>query len=988
MNKTKFTLSALLSIYLFSSQIAFAQELPVCADLPQGAHQLRVAIIPDTQGDDEEYGVPQKEITGIKNHILDEVGSVDFVLHVGDVTNAKVAGVPSDEQEAKILNELQIYNDLFTEPLAEEGIPFYPIVGNHDYRKRSPWKEVFPYLFDNSDPHGAYINPTTVPGGTSSDPNNSNYSYTVKHGESNTYFVLLDAFNGGGYCDWLIESYQNIRQESPDARIFSIQHMNLLALAAHGPLDYIVNPSTNDTPQDFLNATTNYGIEGWFSGHNHYYHRAMYVDNDVNPVSFDYTVGSASFKVYSDFEREPTDDYRVQYTKVNKKPDGRFMTNYMLMDVFEDFVVLKTYYSDEAANGAFSDFYLVDEYVYSDNGTQTLVPSRAGFSTISDNIQGDTFVGTEMDIVEGVNNDTRTFVAGNKTHHYTLNATTGWFPKEDWHVGKQDNIQSDVLVLRGLANEEGNIRRTSPYLLKLSYDDAEMTLEQEKELDLITFLDFVLGDDNVGEWYLANYGTEVASENTEKIIGAPGSNNALGDFGVDTEGNYVWSYIDYHGDFCVGISDLGLVEPVTISKSTIISLGDTWNYVINTVDDIDNWNKSTYDDSEWNNGPSPIGYNDPGLNTNTSKVMRVFMRKSVSLSEVEKIQKMEFGVDYDDGYVLYVNGNEVDRQRVDDDPVTNTSTANAAINIEEKLMIRDITNITKEHLVEGENIFSIAILNANSTSSDLSIYPEIYIHSEKEPEGPNEQISIIIDDCDRSDSWTSSETLTENSTDQKEGSGCLEFNGSGTDEYKKSFDVAKNLNVKYIGAMLQFWYYVSDVTKLGDSNQVEFGSGGGPDQNEYNWDLTGLENGWNHVELYFSGAKTTGGVPDLSAINWFRVYRKKTGELKTMIDEIKVVGELDETSTFVAPEKTLESAINVFPNPVRNGALMVNLNNSYYGINAQLKLISFSGETFISQETMGMTEVDININSSIGNGVYILLVTSDGRQDFAKVVIN
>ncbi len=741
MNKTKFSFYTLLAFYLFLSQQVLAQELPVCSDLPQGTRQLRVAIIPDTQGDDAEYGVAQKEITGIKNHMLSEVGDIDFVLHVGDVTNAKVSGVPSNEQEPKILDELQIFNDLFTQPLAEEGIPFYPIIGNHDYRKRGPWKVVFPYLFDNSDTHGAYIDPTTVPGGTSSNPNNSNYSYTVKDEGSNTYFVLLDAFNGGGYCNWLIESYENIRQESPDARIFSIQHMNLFALAAHSPLDNIVNPSANDTPQDFLNASTNYGIEGWFSGHNHYYHRAMYVDNDVNPVSFDYTVGSAAFKVYSNFEREPTDDHRVQFTKINRKPDGRYMANYQVMDIFEEFVVIKTYYSDEAANGAFSDFYLADEFIYSDNGAQTLIPSGTSFSTISDNIQGDTFVGTEMDIVEGINNDTRTFVAGNKTHNYTLNATTGWFPKDDWHEGKQDNIQSDVLVLRGLANGDNN-RRTSPYLLKLSYDDTGMTLEQEKELDLISFLDFDLGDDNVGEWYLANYGTEVASEVTEKVVGAPVSNNTLGDFGVDTEENYVWAYIDYHGDFCVGTSDLELVEPVTIFKNTIIALGDTWNYVVNTVDDIDNWNKTTFDDSGWNSGPSPIGYNDPGLNTITPNALRVFMRKSVSLTDVEKIQKIEFGVDYDDGYVLYLNGNEIDRQRVDDDPVTNTSTANAAINHKDELVIRDLTNIAKQHLINGENIFSIAILNANSTSSDLSIYPEIYIYSENAPEPDDTSVAI------------------------------------------------------------------------------------------------------------------------------------------------------------------------------------------------------------------------------------------------------
>lgn len=567
MKQIKHAFATLLAICFILSQPASAQDFPVCAELPKGTHQLRVAIIPDTQGDDAEYGVAQKEIIGIKNHMLTEVGDVDFVLHVGDVTNAKVSGVPANEQEPKILNELQIFNTLFTQPLANEGIPFYPIIGNHDYRKRGPWKVVFPYLFDNTASHGVYIDANTVPGGTPSSPNYDNYSYTVKHAESNTYFVLLDAFGGGGYCDWLNMSYQKIRLESPTARIFSIQHMNLFALAAHGPLDNMVSPSENDTPNDFLKASTDYGIEGWFSGHNHYYHRAMYIDENVNPVSFDYTVGAASFKVYTDFSREPTDDHKVQYTKVNQKSNGRYRANYMVMDVFEEFVVIKTYYSDEEANGSFSNFYLADEYIYSNNGTKKLIPSGANLSTISDNIQGDNFVGTQMMIAKGVNNDTRTFVAGKKAHNYTLNATTGWFTKEDWHLGKQDNVQSDVLVLRGLGNADdtGNGRKTSPYLLKLSYNDIEMTMEQEKGLSLITFLDFDLSDANIGDWYLANYGNKLPKQDNQNIIGAPGDGNTLGDFGVDTDGNYVWAYIDYQGDFCVGTSGLALEIPSGLS---------------------------------------------------------------------------------------------------------------------------------------------------------------------------------------------------------------------------------------------------------------------------------------------------------------------------------------------------------------------------------------------------------------------------------------
>jgi len=545
-------------LFLISVLSVHAQNLPACAGLPESETKLRVAIIPDTQGDDEEMGVAQKEITAIKDHLLNGVGGVDFVFHVGDVTNAKVVDVPDDEQESKIKAELELFNSLFTGPLAHEGIPFYPIVGNHDYRKRTPWTEVFSYLFDGNDPNGAYINPETVPGGSASSPNTDNYSYVVKHPESNTYFVMLDCFDGGNYYEWLNAKYKAIRNESPGARIFSIQHMNLFSLTVHGPLDNMRDARINDTPAKFRQITEEYNVEGWFSGHNHYYHRAMHVDDGRTPLSFDYTVGAASFKVYDKFTRHPIDEYKVQKTIVNKSADGRFKANYLLMDVYEKFVVIKTYYSDESHDGSFSGFKLADEYIYSTNGKQTLIEKEESFATIADTATGSGVKGTQMAIINGINNNSRFFVtranAQEKKHHYFLNVTTGWLPAEEWHSGKSDGVVSDVLVLRGMNYLQGS-RFTSPYTLKMSYDDSLMTSEQELALSLMSFLDDSLGDRNPGDWFNAISSVKEPTEKNKKTIGAPFEKAAVGNYGVDTLNNYVWARIDYHGDFAAGYTD-------------------------------------------------------------------------------------------------------------------------------------------------------------------------------------------------------------------------------------------------------------------------------------------------------------------------------------------------------------------------------------------------------------------------------------------------
>jgi len=88
---------------------------------------------------------------------------------------------------------------------------------------------------------------------------------------------------------------------------------------------------------------------------------------------------------------------------------------------------------------------------------------------------------------------------------------------------------------------------------------------------------------------------------------------------------------------------------------------------------------------------------------------------------------------------------------------------------------------------------------------------------------------------------------------------------------------------------VQFWYYVSDITKFSASNQIELGSGGGPDIKEYNWPVGTLVNGWNLITKTFSSAGTTGGTPDLNAINWFRIYHAKTGSITTKVDAIQIL---------------------------------------------------------------------------------------------------
>ncbi|MCF8379592.1 MAG: sulfatase-like hydrolase/transferase [Bacteroidales bacterium] len=146
----------------------------------------------------------------------------------------------------------------------------------------------------------------------------------------------------------------------------------------------------------------------------------------------------------------------------------------------------------------------------------------------------------------------------------------------------------------------------------------------------------------------------------------------------------------------------------------------------------------------------------------------------------------------------------------------------------------------------------------------------------------------FMDDCDVTTNWKSSSSLIRNTTNQQQGSACIEFYASGTDEFKKVFSPAYNSWGSEENTVLRFWYYISDISLFESSNQVELGSSGKADENEYNWNLSNLTNGWNYLVLKTSEA-TKMGSPNLNAINWFRIYHKKTGIIKTRIDAIQLI---------------------------------------------------------------------------------------------------
>lgn len=153
------------------------------------------------------------------------------------------------------------------------------------------------------------------------------------------------------------------------------------------------------------------------------------------------------------------------------------------------------------------------------------------------------------------------------------------------------------------------------------------------------------------------------------------------------------------------------------------------------------WGTPGYDDSSWPTGQGPIGYdtsssNPYSLGTNLDSMQNsqwsVYMRTSFTLTatQLAAIQNLELTVDYDDGYIAYLNGQEVSRGNMgsigqffaynsSSDGGHGASTDNG-----NPFNAPTIT-IDKSTLVVGENILAGQVHNATIGSSDLILYLEL-----------------------------------------------------------------------------------------------------------------------------------------------------------------------------------------------------------------------------------------------------------------------
>lgn len=164
-----------------------------------------------------------------------------------------------------------------------------------------------------------------------------------------------------------------------------------------------------------------------------------------------------------------------------------------------------------------------------------------------------------------------------------------------------------------------------------------------------------------------------------------------------------------------------------LTPRTFLTQGDPLKYLIPTQNLSSAWKTIGFDDSSWSTGNSGFGYNDGDDNTQVpGGTTAVFVRKEFTIADINAIQSLIFDVDYDDGFVAYINGVEIARANITGtNPPFNASTITdreAQIysgGLPERFILNDPTAI----LQDGENVLAIQVHNISSNSSDMSLIP-------------------------------------------------------------------------------------------------------------------------------------------------------------------------------------------------------------------------------------------------------------------------
>jgi len=179
------------------------------------------------------------------------------------------------------------------------------------------------------------------------------------------------------------------------------------------------------------------------------------------------------------------------------------------------------------------------------------------------------------------------------------------------------------------------------------------------------------------------------------------------------------------------LSPITAPPPAAGPGTEIVPQGAVWKLFRGRSDPPAEWIQTAFDDSKWEQGPSGFGYSSQETELATigtrlddmpSGYTSLFARIAVKLDDPKRVEKLVLRVLADDGFIAYLNGEEVGRANVPAGRLAASAVASGSVQEGAGFAEIDLGKYI-EKLIAGNNVLAVQGHNHNATSSDFVLTP-------------------------------------------------------------------------------------------------------------------------------------------------------------------------------------------------------------------------------------------------------------------------
>jgi hypothetical protein len=174
---------------------------------------------------------------------------------------------------------------------------------------------------------------------------------------------------------------------------------------------------------------------------------------------------------------------------------------------------------------------------------------------------------------------------------------------------------------------------------------------------------------------------------------------------------------------------IALSMTIALDTGELIKAGEQWRFFKGTEppsSPADDWKETDFNDLPWEEGNSGFGYGDNDDETKLDDMegnyLTVYIRKWFTAPPLSGDEILELVIDYDDGFVAYLNGDYVEKRHMPDLPVDYLTEAQSH---EAGTPVIIPLGTTGDLLNEGNNLLAIEGHNTDVDSSDFSLIPAL-----------------------------------------------------------------------------------------------------------------------------------------------------------------------------------------------------------------------------------------------------------------------